>query len=355
MPRADRFLRACRREPVEATPVWLMRQAGRYMPEYRALRARHDFLTLVRTPELAAEITLQPVEAFEVDAAIVFADILPLLETLGLRVRFQPGDGPSIEHPIRTAADVQALAARPVEDLLASTLEAVRLARRALAGRVPLIGFSGAPFTLACYAVQGGGGHGFDRALDFMRREPAAWEDLLTRLAEAVGDYLALQAGAGAQALQLFDSWAGLLTPEDYRVNALPFTAAALRRARAGAGDAPLIHFSTRTTTPEFLPLLRQAGGEVIGIDAGMELARAWSILGHDCAIQGNLDPALLTGPREPMLAAAHAILDAAGGRPGHIFNLGHGVLKETPPGNVAALIDAVHAHRPAAGKGMPS
>jgi uroporphyrinogen decarboxylase len=352
MPRADRFLRACRCRPADATPVWLMRQAGRYMPEYRALRARHDFLTLVRTPDLAAEITVQPVEAFEVDAAIVFADILPLLETLGLRVRFRPGDGPSIENPIRCAADVQALAARPVEDLLAPTLEAIRLSRRALAGRVPLIGFSGAPFTLACYAVQGGGGHGFDRALDFMRREPAAWAGLLTRLAETVGGYLALQAAAGAQALQLFDSWAGLLTPEEYRANALPYTGEALRRARAGADGAPLIHFSTRTTTPEFLPLIREAGGDVVGIDAGMDLARAWSILGHDCAIQGNLDPALLAGPRDPMLSAARGILTAAGGRPGHIFNLGHGVLKETPPGNVAALVEAVHAYRPAAGKG---
>ena len=342
MARADRFLKACRREPVDATPVWLMRQAGRYMPEYRALRERHGFLDLVKNPELAAAITLQPVDAFEVDAAIVFADILTLLESLGLRIEFTKGDGPAMLNPVRSPADVDALAARPPEESLGFTLEAIRQARRALGGRVPLIGFSGAPFTLACYAIQGGGSRDFALAARFRAEHPAAFHRLLEKLAVAVGAYLRAQVEAGAQALQLFDSWVGLLDAAAYREFVLPHSAAAIRAARADGG-VPLIHFGTRTGP--LLPLLREAGGDVIGVDAQTDLADAWARLGAGVAVQGNLDPELLKGPVEPMQREAARILDSVRGRAGHIFNLGHGVLKETPPEHVAALVDFVHGY----------
>lgn len=322
-----------------------MRQAGRYMPEYRALRAKHGFLDLVRSPDLAAEITLQPVKAFEVDAAIVFADILPLLECLGLEIAFAAGDGPTVRNPVRSEADVTRLTPRPPAEVVSFTLEAIRRARRALNGVVPLIGFSGAPFTLACYAIEGVGGKGFTTAVNFMRTQPRAWHALMEKLAGAVGDYLVAQAAAGAQALQMFDSWAGLPAPEEYREFVLPYSAAALARARSGAPGVPVIHFSTRTTTAERLPLVRRAGGDVIGIDAGMTLAEAWRILGDDVAVQGNLAPDLMTGPAAPMKQAAAQLLDSVRGRPGHIFNLGHGVPKETPVERVAELVDFVHAY----------
>ncbi len=345
MSRRDRFLRACRREAVDATPVWLMRQAGRYMPEYRALRARHAFLDLVRTPELAVEITLQPVRAFEVDAAIVFADILPLLEAVGLRIAFGQGGGPTVIHPVRTATDVERLASRPAAEALDFTIDAVRLARRALDGRVPLIGFSGAPFTLACYAIEGRGSRGFARALAFLREQPAAWHRLMNRLSVAVADYLDAQAAAGAQALQVFDSWAGLLTAAEYREFAMPYSQEAIRGARRHAAEIPVIHFGTRTTrSAELLRAVADAGGDVIGVDAGMPLAEAWRCIGHDRAIQGNLAPELLLGSAEAMTEAARGILDSVRGRPGHIFNLGHGIRKETPVENVRSLVDCVHA-----------
>ena len=343
--RAARFLHACRREPVDRTPVWLMRQAGRYMPEYRALRQRHSMLDLVRTPELAARITLQPVEAFEVDAAIVFADILPLLDGLGLGLEFVAGEGPRILRPVRTKADVDRIVVRPPEETLGFTLEAVRLARRALAGRVPLIGFSGAPFTLACYAIEGGGSQDFPRTRRFLREEPAAWAALMEKLAAAVGDYLDAQVRAGAQAVQLFDSWAGRLTAEEYRGSVLPWSADAL--CRAAAGGVPVIHFATQAA--HLLPWLREAGGSVFGIGCDVSIEDAWRQLGADVAIQGNLDPDALLGPEAEMFRQAADILDRVAGRPGHIFNLAHGVKKETDPARVRALIDFVHA-RSAAG-----
>jgi len=339
-PRATRLLRACRREPVDRTPVWLMRQAGRYMPEYRALRARHSMLDLVRTPDLAAQITLQPVDAFEVDAAIVFADILPLLDGLGLGLEFVAGEGPRIPRPVRTAADVDRIAVRPAEETLGFTLEAVRLARRALAGRVPLIGFSGAPFTLACYAIEGGSSPDFPLARRFLREQPAAWAALMEKLATAVGDYLAAQVLAGAQAVQLFDSWAGRLTADEYRASVLPFSAAALRRA--ADGGVPVIHFATQSA--HLLPLLREAGGTVFGVGNDVPIDEAWRRLGDGVAVQGNLDPDSLLGPEDAMLRRAADVLDRAAGRPGHIFNLAHGVKKETDPARVRALVDFVHA-----------
>lgn len=346
--RADRFLRACRREAVDTTPVWLMRQAGRYMSEYRALRERHGFLDLVRTPELAAEITLQPVRAFEVDAAIVFADILPLLGALGLEIAFEPGDGPSVRHPIRAPSDVDRLGARPVAEAVGFTLHAVREARRRLAGQVPLIGFSGAPFTLACYAIEGRGVPGFPSARSFLREHPGAGRKLLERLACAVGDYLREQVGAGAQALQLFDSWAGTLDEAEYRELAAPHAAEAIRRANGAVERVPLIHFAARNGG--ILEAMRDAGGDVIGVDSQVDLAGAWRRLGEGVAVQGNLDPDRLLDAAPVFEDAAARILDGVRGRPGHIFNLGHGVRKDTPPEHVDRLVRFVHAHGRGAG-----
>ncbi len=338
--RANRFLLACGSQPVDRTPVWLMRQAGRYMPEYRALRERHSILEMIRSPELAAEVTLQPVNAFEIDAAIIFADILPLLSALGMRLEFVRGEGPVLHNPIRHPADIDRLRPTTPEEGLGFTLEAIRLARRALDGVVPLIGFSGAPFTLACYAIEGGGSKTFARARAFMKQEPAAWERLMNLLTESVADYLIAQAEAGAQALQLFDSWAGTLSVEDYVQHVQPWSREVLRRARAA--KVPLIHFGTGPM--EITLEMARAGGSVIGIGCGQELARTWDALGSELAVQGNFDPELLAaGPLDDIFAQARSILDSVRGRPGHIFNLGHGVLKQTPVEHVQALIDFVH------------
>jgi len=340
MPAADEspFLRACRREPAPFTPVWLMRQAGRYMPEYRALRERYAFLDLCKTPAAAAEVTLQPVERLGVDAAILFADILLVLEPLGVGLEFTKGEGPRILRPVRSAADVERLPPVEVEAAVPFVFETVRLARRALGGRVPLIGFAGAPFTLASYLIEGGASREFLLTKRFMREAPAAWHALLERLAEITARYLNGQIAAGAQAVQLFDSWVGTLSPADYREFVLPWSRAALRGLTPGA---PVIHFGVGTAT--LLPLMKEAGGDVLGLDWRVELGPTWDRLGHDVAVQGNLDPAiLLTGPGE-IRRAVQAILAGAAGRPGHVFNLGHGVHQETPVDHVKALVDMVH------------
>ncbi|MCI0548241.1 MAG: uroporphyrinogen decarboxylase [Candidatus Rokubacteria bacterium] len=332
------FLRACRREPTSFTPIWLMRQAGRYMPEYRAMRARHGFLELCRTPAAAAEVTLQPVERLGVDAAIVFADILLVLEPLGVGLEFAPGDGPRIHRPVRAPDDLARLKPVDVEASVAFVFETIRLARRALAGRVPLIGFAGAPFTLASYVIEGGGSRDFLHAKRFMRAEPAAWHALMATLARITGDYLNGQIAAGAQALQLFDSWVGALSPADYREYVLPHTRAVVRALTPGV---PLIHFGTGTGG--LLPLMAEAGGDVIGLDWRVELDATWDRLGAGVALQGNLDPAILLAPIPEIRRAAKRILDQARGRPGHVFNLGHGIHQETPVDHVRALVDIVH------------
>lgn len=339
MPRSDRFLKACRREPTDATPIWLMRQAGRYMPEYRELRKRHSMLELVKNPALAAEITLQPVHAFEVDAAIVFADILTLLEPLGLSLDIVEGRGPVIANPIRSAADVDRLPPFDVGQM-DFTMEAIRLARRRLDGLVPLIGFSGAPFTLACYAIEGGGSKDFRAARGFIAEQPAAWHKLMEKLTRAATDYLKAQARAGAQALQVFDTWAGLLNEAEYSSLVLPYSRQLFKELKT-PGDVPLIHFSTLTRP--YLKLMRQAGVTVVGVDADCPLDEAWREIGYDCAIQGNLDPNALLGPPSAMLEQAAEVLKRAGGRAGHIFNLGHGVIKDTSPDMVARLVEFVH------------
>jgi uroporphyrinogen decarboxylase len=332
-------LRACRREPTDCTPVWFMRQAGRYLPEYRALRAEHGFLELCRTPELAAQVTLLPVERFPVDAAIIFADILLILDAMGADLEFAKGDGPIIHRPVRSRADVDGLARVPATESVPYVFDAIRLARQRLAGRVPLIGFAGAPFTLASYLVEGRGSRNYVQTKTLMYHDESAWHRLMERLSEAVVDYVRGQIAAGVEAVQLFDSWIGCLGPDDYRTYVLPHmrsTFAALR----GSG-VPLIHFGTGTAA--LLELMRDAGGDVIGLDWRVDLDEAWTRLGPEVAVQGNLDPVALFAPPDEIRRRVAVILERAGGRRGHIFNLGHGVLPETPVPHVAAMIDAVH------------
>ena len=332
------FLRACRREKTAFTPIWLMRQAGRYLPEYRALRAKHDFLTLCKTPAAATEVTLQPIERLGVDAAILFADILLVLEPLGVGLEFTRGEGPRIARPVRSAEDVSRLAPVDVPSSVGFVFETVRLVRKALADRVPLVGFAGAPFTLASYLIEGGASREFLHTKRFMRAEPAAWHALMARLAGITAEYLNGQIDAGAQAVQLFDSWVGTLSPADYREFVLPHSRAVLSRLTPGV---PTIHFGTGTAT--LLELMKDAGGDVIGLDWRVELGPTWDRLGAEVAVQGNLDPAILLAPVPAIRRAVGAILDGAARRPGHIFNLGHGVHQETPVDHLRALVDMVH------------
>lgn len=316
-----------------------MRQAGRYLPEYRRMREKHTLLELCHEPELAAAVTLQPVERLGVDAAILFADILLPFEPLGLGLTFAAGEGPQITNPVRTAAQVDALPPVDPATDLAYVLSAVQLATRALPARIPLIGFAGAPFTLASYAIEGGGTRQFTLTKRFMYSEPDAWHRLLERLAELVGRYLALQAKAGARALQLFDSWVGCLSPRDYATYVLPHSARALELARSA--QVPVIHFGTGTAS--FLADFARAGGDVIGVDWRVPLDVAWNGIGRDRAIQGNLDPAVLLGPRGELEGQVRDVLSRATGRAGHIFNLGHGVLPETPVDALQAVVEWVH------------
>lgn len=360
----DRFLRACRREPTDRTPVWLMRQAGRYMPEYRAVRERHGFLQMVKTPELAAEVTLQPIRAFALDAAIIFADILPPVEGMGVQLTFEKGEGPVIHNPVRTAADVAALRQPDPRETVAFTLEAIGLVKRELAGRIPLIGFSGAPFTLASYLIEGGASREYRRTKQLMHREPEIWHALMHKLAALVGDYLIAQIEAGADALQLFDSWVGALAPDDFAEYVLPHIRQVIRRVRAHRGApaereialnlgqqshdhtplepaAPLIYFGTDTSG--LLPLLRQTEADVLGVDWRIALDDAWALIGPGFAIQGNLDPMTLFAPWPTLERRAADVLRRAAGRPGHIFNLGHGILTETPVEHVRRLVEYIH------------
>jgi uroporphyrinogen decarboxylase len=340
----DRFLRACRRQRVDCTPVWFMRQAGRYMPEYRALRERYSLLELVRTPDLAVEVTLQPIRAFGFDAAILFSDLLVPLAPMGLPFDFQKGEGPVVERPLRTATDVGSLRRFEPREELAPVLEATSLLRREL--RVPLIGFAGAPFTLASYAIEGGHSTSFALTKGLMYADPDTWHRLATILSDVVADYLRAQVEAGAQALQLFDSWIGALDEADYREFALPHT----RRIFAALADldVPKIHFGTGTS--HLLAAQREAGGTVIGIDWRIPLDEGWRRAGDGVAVQGNLDPGLLFAPRERLLARVDEVLRRAGGRAGHVFNLGHGILPGTPTDAVKAVVDHVHesTRRPA-------
>ena len=332
------FLAACRREQTSFTPVWVMRQAGRYMEEYRKLRAQYGFLELCKRPDLAAEITVTPVERLGVDAAILFADILLLLEPMGVGLEYSKGDGPVIPRPVRTAADIDALRDVAPQKNLSFVFDAVKKCRAALNNRVPLIGFSGAPFTLASYLIEGGGSRNYIHTKRLYYSEPAAWKNLMERLSGAVAEYLNGQIAAGAQAVQLFDSWAGCLSPSDYETFVLPYTRAAIQAIMPGV---PVINFSTGTSGA--LKQIRAAGGDVIGLDWRVNLDDGWATVGHDVAVQGNLDPvALFASPKEITKRVAD-ILRRAAGRPGHIFNLGHGILPETPVPHVIAMVEAVH------------
>jgi len=345
MPKNDRFLRACRREPTDVTPVWFMRQAGRYMPEYRALRAKHSLLDLCKNPELSCEVTLQPLD-LGVDAAILFADILLPLEPMGAPFEFAKGEGPVIHEPITSRAQIDALRVIEPEDGLGYIMQSIKTIQRALGGRVPLIGFAGAPFTLASYLVEGGKSAHFAKTKRLMYGEPEAWNALMGKLAEVVRRYLRAQIAAGADCVQLFDSWVGQLSPEDYREYVQPHVAHILKDVmQAGV---PVIHFGTGTHS--LLELQRDAGGHVIGLDWRTPLAEGWARVGHDRAVQGNLDPTVLFAPVSVARRHAQRVLDAAGGRAGHVFNLGHGILPETPVDTVKAVIDYVHeasARRP--------
>lgn len=335
----DRFLRACRREPVDCTPVWFMRQAGRYMADYRELRKRYSLLEICREPELAVAVTLQPVDVLEVDAAILFSDLLVPFTPLGLDFEFVKGEGPSIHYPIRSAADVDRLRTYEPREALGHVLETIRILRRELSGRVPLIGFGGAPFTLAAYAIEGGPSTTYTHTKSFMYAQPDAWHRLCSRFADLIADYMRAQIEAGAQAIQVFDSWAGALSRSDYREFALPHTRAIFDRL-ADTG-VPLIHFGVGATA--ILNDLAEAGGDVIGLDWRLPLDEAWARI-SDRAVQGNLDPTALLGPRERMIAATDDVLRRAGGRPGHIFNLGHGIFPSTRLEQVQELAKHVHA-----------
>ncbi|HEY6199383.1 MAG TPA: uroporphyrinogen decarboxylase [Candidatus Binatia bacterium] len=332
------FLAACRREKTSYTPVWLMRQAGRYMEEYRKLRAEFSFLDLCKRPDLAADITIAPVERLGVDAAILFADILLVLEPMGLGLEYSKDDGPVIRAQIRSRTDVEELNEFEPEAELPYVFETVRKARAALGGRAPLIGFAGAPFTLASYIVEGGGSRNYLKTKKLIFSDPGAWKALMERLAIVVAKYLNAQIAAGAQAVQLFDSWAGCLSPGDYQRYVLPYTRAAIAALTPGT---PVIHFSTGTAG--MLKLVREAGGDVIGVDWRIHLDEAWAAIGYDVGIQGNLDPAALLGKPKEIRSRVEEILNRAGGRPGHIFNLGHGVFPETPVENAVAMVKAVH------------
>ena len=332
------FLAAARRRPVPHTPVWFMRQAGRYLPEYRAVRERHSLLEICATPALAAEVTLQPVRRLGVDAAILFADILLPLVPMGLDLTFAPGEGPVIRNPVRGAADVARLAAVDVRDALAPVLETVRQVRRELDGATPLIGFAGGPFTVASYAIEGGSSRHFVAAKRLMYESPAAWHELLRRLVIVLGDYLSAQVEAGAQALQLFDSWVGVLSPDDYQRYVMPHSRELFDRLRTTG--VPVVHFGVETAS--LLELMRDAGGDVIGVDWRLPLDEARKRIGARHAVQGNLDPVALFAPLPELRGRVRDILRRAGGT-GHIFNLGHGVLPDTPVDHVRAVVDLVH------------
>lgn len=335
----DRFLKACRREQVDCTPVWFMRQAGRYMAEYRAIRQRHTLLEICQQPELAAEVTLQPVRALGVDAAILFADILLPLIPMGINLEFAKGEGPIIHNPIGSRGDVEALRKVEPRESLAQVLDAVRLVRRELDGRTPLIGFAGAPFTLASYMIEGGSSRHFARTKSLMYHDARTWHMLMSKLDCVITDYLTAQIQAGAQAVQLFDSWVGALGPDDYREYVLPHSRFIIEQVQRSG--VPLIHFGTDTAT--LLPLMKEAGGDVIGLDWRTPLDWGWNVLGADVAVQGNLDPTALFAPHDVLETKVKTVLKQAANRPGHIFNLGHGILQETPVENVKAVVELVH------------
>lgn len=334
------FLKACRRQPTAYTPIWLMRQAGRYMKEYRALRKKFSFLEMCKNPELAAEVTLLPIQRLQVDAAIIFADILLPLEPMGIELEFTKDEGPVIHHPVREIKQVDALRIIEPEEDLSFLMEAIRMVRRELEGKRPLIGFSGAPFTLASYIIEGGHSKNYILTKGLIYQNRPAWDALMDKISEVLIRYLNAQIRSGAQALQLFDSWVGCLSPSDYGEYVLPYS----KKVIDGVDKSvPLIHFATSSSA--LLEGMKRAGGDVIGVDWRIDLKEAWARIGYDVAIQGNLDPVVLLGPIDLIEKEVKRILVGVGNQPGHIFNLGHGVLPNTPFDHMAALVEMVHQY----------
>jgi uroporphyrinogen decarboxylase len=339
---ADRypFLMACRREPTAYTPIWLMRQAGRYMKEYRALRKKYSFLEMCKNPEVAAQVTLQPIEKFKLDAAIIFSDILIPLEPMGVAFEFAKDEGPVFHHPIREMRDIKKLRVIEPEEEISFLIKAIRTVRKELEGKIPLIGFSGAPFTLASYIIEGGHSKNYILTKGLMYEDRLAWNALMEKISDVLIRYLNAQIRAGVQAVQFFDSWVGCLSPTDYEEYVLPHS----KRVIDGVDKSvPLIHFATSNAT--LLEWMKRAGGDVIGVDWRVDIEEAWARLRYDVAIQGNLDPVILIGSFDLIRKEVKRILDRVGGRPGHIFNLGHGILPNTPVDHVAALVDMVHEY----------
>ena len=335
------FVRACQAQFTPLTPVWFMRQAGRYMAEYRAVRKHHSLLDICKKPELAAEVTITAAEALGVDAAIIFADLLLPFEVMGLKFHFASGEGPVIEAPLRNAKDIARLRTDGAGEL-AYVSEAVRLVVRHFGEKLPVIGFCGAPFTLASYMIEGGGSRNYVETKKLMYGDSQAWDELMRKLVTVLSDYVAQQAGAGADVIQIFDSWVGCLAPDDYRRYVLPRTTELVGTVQRSAG-VPVIYFGTDTAT--LLPAMKETGAEVIGVDWRFPLDDAWGSLGFKGAVQGNLDPVALLGNWKELRARAEDVLRRAGGRPGHIFNLGHGILPETPVENVRQLAEFVHEY----------
>lgn len=334
-----RFLRACRREEVDCTPVWFMRQAGRYLPEYRKLREKYTLLEICADPELAKEVTLQPIRRFDLDAAIIFADILLPLKCFGVEFDFVAGEGPRIFHPVRGAQDLERLGVGNPKQDLSFVFEAIRLVRDALDSKVALIGFAGAPFTVASYVIEGSYSRNFLQTKLLMYKHPEVWRVLMETISEVTLRYLEAQIEAGAQAIQLFDSWVGCLQPDDYLNYVLPYSRGIFESLKQY--NIPLIHFGTGTAT--FLELMQEAGGTVMSVDWRLDLDQVWQRLGDSVAVQGNLDPVALFGDSIELEKKVDMILDQARGRPGHIFNLGHGFLPQTPIENVEKIVQWVH------------
>ena len=341
-PMSSRFLDACRRRPTDVRPVWFMRQAGRYMKEYREIRAKHGILEICKRPDLAAAVTLQPVEILDVDAAIIFADLLLPVEPMGLKLKFVAGEGPQIDNPVRTSSDVDSLSISNTDDL-GYVGESIQAVVRALAGRVPVIGFVGAPFTIASYMIEGGPSRSFLRTKQMMYRDETLWRRLMGKLVDVLGPFGLMQIGAGARAIQVFDSWVGALGPDDYVRYVAPYSRALIERVRSGG--VPVIHFGTGCSG--FFRELHAAGGDVMGVDWRINIDQAWMDISYRSAVQGNLDPAVLLAPLPELKARVHELLKRTGSRPGHIFNLGHGILPETSVDHVRAVVDMVRSFKP--------
>ena len=333
----SRFLEACRRRPTDVRPVWFMRQAGRYMKQYRDIRAKFGMLELCKHPDLAAQITLQPVEILDVDAAIIFADLLLPVEPMGLKLRFAAGEGPVIDNPVRTSSDIDSLSISNTDDL-GYVGESIQIVTRALSGRVPVIGFVGAPFTMASYMIEGGASRNFIRTKQMMYRDETLWRRLMGKLVDVLGSFGILQVSAGARVIQVFDSWVGALGPDDYVRYVAPYSRALIERIRSSS--APVIHFGTGAAG--FFKELHAAGGDIMGVDWRANIDQAWMDISYRSAVQGNLDPAILFAPIPEIRVRVHELLRRTGSRPGHIFNLGHGILPETPVESVKACVEIV-------------